>query len=151
MSQPVDPAQPKHDEPLSDPAADYDPEYVQYVRLFNDGAYGDALRILVEAWQKNPTDTFFKGLIQLAGAFEHWHDDSLFWAEDLFASAHNLLQSHEPVCDGMDVSTLLQCIRECHEQVQQARNGRDNEASGDRADAGHTVPTFTLHVEGVTS
>jgi len=105
----------------------FDPEYVEYVELFNRREYDAAHRALTQAWMRNISDTFYKGLIQLAGAFVHWDEGSLFWAEDLFASAHNLLSEHAPECEGLDVDALLEQIRLCNQTVKEARSADPSE------------------------
>lgn len=121
--------------------ADYAPEYLEFIELFNRGEYDTANRTLIAAWQRNMGDRFYKGLIQLAGAFVHWHEGSLFWAEDLLASAHNLLAEFAPECDGLDVETLLADIRKCNSLVHRART-----SNGDRTNT--PLPAITLQFVG---
>lgn len=102
-------------------SADFDPEYLDFVRLFNQGEYDESHQVLTGAWQRNMSYRFYKGLIQLAGAFEHWRAGSYFWAEDLFASAHNLLESYAPMHEGLDVEQLLSQIRSCNEIARRAK------------------------------
>lgn len=134
---------------------DYEPQYVDYVTLFNEGDYGEAHRILTEVWQFNISDTFYKGLIQLAGAFEHWHDGSLFWAEDLLASAHNLLEKHAPECEGLNVDALLRDIRACHRIAIEVRAETKEESGSSQGDDTNDsrlrleMPSIHLSVKGI--
>jgi uncharacterized protein len=51
----------------------HDPFYIGYFICFNEQKYYEAHDVLEQLWLKSsePTDQFFKGLIQLAGAFVH--------------------------------------------------------------------------------
>jgi predicted metal-dependent hydrolase len=54
--------------------SDHDPRYLGYFACFNDGQYYEAHDVLEDLWLKDrggPDGLFFKGLIQLAGAFVH--------------------------------------------------------------------------------
>ena len=57
----------------------------------------------------------------MAGALEHWQTDSLFWAEDMFATAHNLLAKYAPRYQGLDVDALLTTLQACNAAVQAGR------------------------------
>jgi predicted metal-dependent hydrolase len=50
----------------------HDAHYLSYFECFNSGLYYEAHDVLEELWladRKGPTGNFYKGLIQLAGAF----------------------------------------------------------------------------------
>jgi predicted metal-dependent hydrolase len=50
----------------------HDAHYLGYFECFNNGLYYEAHDVLEELWlpqRKGPTGNFYKGLIQLAGAF----------------------------------------------------------------------------------
>lgn len=52
----------------------HDPRYLGYFACFNDGLYYEAHDVLEDLWlldKTGPDGAFFKGLIQLAGAFVH--------------------------------------------------------------------------------
>jgi Domain of unknown function (DUF309) len=52
----------------------HDPRYLGYFTCFNDGLYYEAHDVLEDLWlhdKHGPDGAFFKGLIQLAGAFVH--------------------------------------------------------------------------------
>ncbi|HEX6972051.1 MAG TPA: DUF309 domain-containing protein [Limnochordia bacterium] len=99
---------------------DRDPEFLAFIELFNRGEYAASAERLVPLWQATQ-DPFYKGLIQLAGAMSHWEDGSFFWAADLLASGHNLLQPYAPVHDGIDVDDLLERVRHAHALAEAAR------------------------------
>lgn len=53
---------------------DLDPHYLGYFECFNRGLYYEAHDVLEELWladRHGPNGSFYKGLIQLAGAFVH--------------------------------------------------------------------------------
>jgi hypothetical protein len=67
-------------ESLTDPTENlaFDPCYLGYFKCFNQQQYYEAHDVLEHLWlanqadgQKDPNYAFFKGLIQLAGAFVH--------------------------------------------------------------------------------
>jgi len=98
-----------------------DPDYLRFIELFNEGRYEESHEALLPAWQRDIRYGFYKALIQLAGALQHWTDGNAFWAADLFASSHNLLADYAPAHEGLDVDRLLQEIRECHAAADEAR------------------------------
>lgn len=96
-------------------------ELIRFIEHFNEGDYEASHHELLAAWQRNISDNFYKGLIQLAGAYQHWMSGNAFWAEDLFASSYNLLGPFAPACDGIDVDALLVEIEKCHRIAREAR------------------------------
>lgn len=95
-------------------------EFQEFVERFNNEEFESCHEALLPAWQANRSD-FFKGLIQLAGAFLHWRNGNAFWAEDLFASSYNLLSKYAPVHEGLDVKTLLDEIERCNMVARRAK------------------------------
>src|SRR5690625_1374838 len=118
----------------------FDPDYLTFVDLFNQGRYEESHRALTEAWQRNRTNDFYRGLIQVAGALEHWETNSLFWAEDMFATAHNLLAKYAPKYQGLNIEALLPTLQACNAAARQAR---------EQAHAQHNVelPTVILELD----
>jgi hypothetical protein len=56
-------------------AQDYDPHYLSYFECFNQQRFFEAHEVLEVLWltqRDGPNGSFYKGLIQLAGAFVHW-------------------------------------------------------------------------------
>lgn len=117
---------------------DIDPEYREFVALFNAGEFEASHEALMAAWEKNIQYDFYKGLIQLAGAYQHWATGNVFWAEDLFASAYNLLEKYAPRHEGLDVAALIEKVRRCNEVARKAR------ASGSVAPFEEEMPTIRL-------
>lgn len=99
----------------------YDSDYLEFIALFNEGQYEACNSSLIGLWQRNPTNKFYKGLIQMSGAYHHWETESLFWAEDMFASAHNMLAQYAPRYQGLDITSLLRDLQQCNRVAQIAR------------------------------
>ena len=98
-----------------------------YCRLFDQGQYYEAHDVLEHLWlatpRSNPDYDFYKGLIQLAGAFVHLqkqfyapdhpkHGRRLAPAARLFAIAADNLAPAGPQRHGLDVSALRQLCEE---------------------------------------
>ena len=67
-----------------------DPHYAGYFDCFNRGQYFEAHDILEELWlpaRRDADGDFYKGLIQIAGAFVHLQKNRLRPADALFALA----------------------------------------------------------------
>jgi predicted metal-dependent hydrolase len=97
-----------------------DPHYVGYFVCFNDQRYYEAHDVLEQLWLKSsgPTHRFFKGLIQLAGAFVHLKKQylrpghatdgrRLRPAYRLFRIAQSNLEPFAPKFLGLDVTNAL--------------------------------------------
>jgi predicted metal-dependent hydrolase len=57
-----------------------DPHYLGYFECFNQQLFYEAHDVLEELWlaqRRQPNDLFYKGLIQLAGAFVHLQKNRL--------------------------------------------------------------------------
>ncbi|BAS25896.1 DUF309 domain-containing protein [Limnochorda pilosa] len=119
----------------------YVEEYESFVQRFNEGRYHEAYEALQDLWQRNTTKRFYKGLIQVAGAYRHWEDGNLFGAASLFHSAAEILREFAPRHQGMEIEELLPQLEACLQVVL-----RKNE---DRAGTYH-LPAIRLKVEGLT-
>ena len=106
----------------TDPALALDPCYQGYFRCFNEGRYYEAHDVLEHLWlgggRAEANHAFYKGLIQLAGAFVHLrkqfehpthakHGRRLRPAVRLFALAQANLASYGPRHLGLDVNGVL--------------------------------------------
>lgn len=105
-------------------ARNYPSEYLEFIRLFNDGRYSDSHRALEGAWSENRSNHFYKALIQMAGAFEHWEDESYFWAANLFRGAARLLDGYRPRHAGLDIDELVRTLETCADVADAQRNDR---------------------------
>jgi predicted metal-dependent hydrolase len=100
---------------LAAPSRDgWDGRYLGYFQQFNSGAFYEAHDILEDLWlaagRASPDYSYFKGLIQLAGAFVHLRKDRLRPAFTLFGLARANLAAFAPSSHGIDVSALLAVI-----------------------------------------
>jgi predicted metal-dependent hydrolase len=97
---------------------DLDAHYLGYFECFNAGLFYEAHDVLEELWlsqRRGPNDAFYKGLIQLAGAFVHLqkHTETrprLRPAAALFQLARANLLPFAPVHERLDVRHVLGLI-----------------------------------------
>src|SRR5436305_5281154 len=92
-----------------------DAHYLGYFECFNQQLFYEAHDVLEELWlaqRRQPNDLFYKGLIQLAGAFVHLQKNRLGPAAALFRLARaNLIQypaqhEHLHVAGGIELIDL---------------------------------------------
>ena len=111
-----------------DPALALHPCYQGYFVCFNEGRYYEAHDVLEHLWlqegREGGNHAFYKGLIQLAGAFVHLRQQSeqpthakhgrrLRPAARLFALASGNLAAYEPTHLGLDVQAVRElCARQ---------------------------------------
>ena len=97
----------------------HSPFYLGYFRCFNEGNYYEAHDVLEHIWLKDRANGFYKGLIQIAGAFVHLRKQvlrpdhpkdgkRLRPAARLFALGIANLQHYTPVHEDLDVRKLLE-------------------------------------------
>lgn len=90
-----------------------DPHYAGYFALFNQQKFHEAHDVLENLWltgRKHPDGDFYKGLIQLAGAFVHLQKSRLRPAAALFKLAHANLEKYPPVHYRLDITAVLHLI-----------------------------------------
>jgi predicted metal-dependent hydrolase len=90
-----------------------DAHYLGYFDCFNDQLFYEAHDVLEELWladRRGPNGDFFKGLIQLAGAFVHLQKDRLRPSAALFKLARTNLQKYPPVHEQLAVKAVLALI-----------------------------------------
>ena len=90
-----------------------DAHYLGYFGCFNEGLYYEAHDVLEEMWLPNrgkPSDHFYKGLIQLAGAFVHLQKNRLGPSNALFELARANLQKFPSYYEGLNVWHVLNLI-----------------------------------------
>ena len=91
----------------------HDPHYLGYFECFNREQFYEAHDVLEELWlecRKQPDDLFFKGLIQLAGAFVHLQKSRLKPANVLFGLAEANLKPYAPLHRDLSVTEILALI-----------------------------------------
>jgi len=92
----------------------HSPHYTGYFHCFNLRLYYEAHDVLEELWlvdRKAPDGNFFKGLIQLAGAYVHLQKNRLKPASNLFRLAETNLAAYPPVHYDLDLAAILALCR----------------------------------------
>lgn len=110
--------------------AEWHPCYAGWFRCFNAGDYYEAHDVLEQLWLRTDgaDSGFFKGLIQLAGAFVHLKKQHarpthakdgkrLAPAARLFALALGNLEPREPHHMGLDVAAVCRLAREWRDEI----------------------------------
>lgn len=90
-----------------------DAHYLGYFECFNRGLFFEAHDVLEELWladRRGPDGNYYKGLIQLAGAFVHVQKSRLLPAAALFRLARNNLQQYPARHEHFDVKAALALI-----------------------------------------
>ena len=91
------------------------PYYLGYFELFNAQLFYESHDVLEELWlpiRREPQGDFYKGLIQLAGAFVHLQKNRLRPASALFKLARTNLQKYPAIHEQLDLAQLLGVIEE---------------------------------------
>jgi predicted metal-dependent hydrolase len=89
---------------------DLDAHYLAFFECFNRQMYYEAHEVLEKLWLPNrrgPNHLFYKGLIQLAGAFVHLQKGRPGPAASLLKLARVHLQKFAPVHERLDVTDVL--------------------------------------------
>jgi predicted metal-dependent hydrolase len=92
---------------------DYDAGYLGYFECFNAERYFEAHEVLEALWlpqRQEANGLFYKGLIQLAGAFVHWQKRRRGPAMALFNLARANLQKYPSHHERLNVSSVLALI-----------------------------------------
>jgi predicted metal-dependent hydrolase len=90
-----------------------DPHYLAYFDCFNRQLYFEAHEVLEVIWldlRKTQKGQFYKGLIQLAGAFVHLQKQRLRPGAALFKLAQENLRACPALLDQLDVAEILRLI-----------------------------------------
>ena len=91
----------------------YDAHYLGYFECFNRGLFYESHDVLEELWlaeRQQANGAFYKGLIQLAGAFVHLQKNRLRPAAALFKLATANLQKYPPRHLDLEVAGVLRMI-----------------------------------------
>ncbi len=92
-----------------------DPHYLCFFELFNAGLFYESHDVLEELWlpiRKEAGGDFYKGLIQLAGAFVHLQKSRLRPSAALFKLARTNLGKYPATHEQLDLGTILLLIHE---------------------------------------
>ncbi len=93
----------------------YDPHYLAFFDCFNSGQFYEAHEVLEQIWlphRKDPNGNFYKGLIQLAGAFVHLQRGRCRPAAALLKLAKGNLESYGVIHAGLDLGKLKRLVEE---------------------------------------
>lgn len=91
----------------------HDIRYAGYFELFNRGQFYEAHDVLEDLWlplRKEPKGDFYKGLIQLAGAFVHLQKARLRPSGALLKLARNNLWKFAPELDRLNITDVIALI-----------------------------------------
>ena len=91
----------------------WDAHYLGYFECFNQGLFYEAHDVLEELWlpcRKGRNDLFYKGLIQLTGAFVHFQKDRLRPAGALLRLARTNLRQYPDQYEGIDLTVVMGLI-----------------------------------------
>ena len=103
-----------------------DPHYLGYFDCFNRREYYEAHDVLEQLWladKYGPNGAFYKGLIQLAGAFVHLQKNRLRPAAALFKLALANLEKYPRVHEDLNLATTGELARKWLEELEQGRFG----------------------------
>ena len=84
--------------------------YLGYFACFNRGLFYEAHEVLEELWladRHGPNGSFYKGLIQLAGAFVHLQKNRLHPAAALFKRARTNLRGYPATHERLAVDAVV--------------------------------------------
>jgi predicted metal-dependent hydrolase len=87
----------------------FDPHYAGYFELFNQQKFYEAHDVLEHIWLKDkhgPNGAFYKGLIQLAGAFVHLQKNRPQPASSLFKLALANLEKYPQVHEHLNLKNI---------------------------------------------
>ncbi len=87
--------------------------YLGYFDCFNRQEFYEAHDVLEELWladRRGPSGNFYKGLIQLAGAYVHLQKERLRPAAALFKLARTNLSQYSPEYERLDLRMVLALI-----------------------------------------
>ena len=98
-----------------------DPHYLGFFECFNEQLFYEAHEILEKLWlpaRQGSDGAFYKGLIQLAGAFVHLEKNRLPPAASLLKLAHANLSRYPATHYRLDIKATLKVIEESLRQVE---------------------------------
>ena len=94
---------------------DLDAHYLGYFECFNRQLFYEAHDVLEEIWlaqRKGQNDSFYKGLIQLAGAFVHLQKNRLRPAGALFKLSQANLKKYPATYERLRVENVVRLIEQ---------------------------------------
>jgi predicted metal-dependent hydrolase len=103
---------------------DLDAHYLGYFEFFNRQLFYEAHDVLEELWlpdRNGSNGAFYKGLIQLAGAFVHLQKGRLRPAAALFKLARANLDKYPPSHQQLNLGTVLDLIERWLQGLERGR------------------------------
>ena len=100
-----------------------DAHYLGYFDCFNRQFFYEAHDVLEDLWlpdRHGVNGNFYKGLIQLTGAFVHLQKNRLRPSAALFKLAQANLEKYPPVHERLDLTTVLGLINDWLQQLEQS-------------------------------
>ena len=113
---------------------DLDAHYLSYFDCFNRQLFYEAHDVLEHLWLKDkhgPNGAFYKGLIQLAGAFVHLQKERLRPAAALFKLAQTNLEKYPRPHQQLDVTAVGTLIKTWLDRLESAQFKANPLAAGD--------------------
>lgn len=101
----------------------FEAHYYGYFDCFNRQLFYEAHDVLEDLWlprRKDSQGNFYKGLIQLAGAFVHLQKNRLKPADALFNLAKSNLAAYRPSFSGLNLDTVLELVRLWQERLKES-------------------------------
>jgi predicted metal-dependent hydrolase len=98
-----------------------DPRYAGFFACFNRGEYFEAHEVLENLWlglRRSPIGDFYKGLIQLAGAFVHVRKGRREPAISLLKLARRNLAKYGASHEALDICATLHLIEHWRRQLE---------------------------------
>ncbi|MFI4873786.1 MAG: DUF309 domain-containing protein [Blastopirellula sp. JB062] len=98
---------------------EYDPRYLEGIRLFNDCEFFEAHDIWEELWADSIGEPreFYQGLIQTAVCLHHFVNENTRGAVKLFHSSRNYLDKYRPEYLGLDLERLFAELEHCCREI----------------------------------
>ncbi len=100
---------------------EFDPHYLGFFHCFNRQLYFEAHEVLEPLWLRQrgrPIASFYKGLIQLAGAFVHLQKNRRGPAIALFGLARQNLEAYPAYHEGLDLGEIHLLIERYLQRLQ---------------------------------
>ena len=110
-----------------------DAHYLGYFDCFNRQLFYEAHDVLEDLWLKDksgPNGAFYKGLIQLAGAFVHLQKNRLRPAAALFKLALANLESYPQLHDQLEIPAVSRLIQSWLSDLESTHFGRNPLGAG---------------------
>ncbi len=107
---------------------DFAPCYLAYFDCFNRQLFYEAHDVLEELWlpqREGPNGPFFKGLIQLAGAFVHLQKQRLQPAAALFKLSRSNLKQFADFHEGLDLTVVRALVDHWLSQLEKDQFSRN--------------------------